>query len=357
MAVTVFILVVAGCAGLAVGSFLDVIAYRLPRGLSLSRPRSYCPACTTTLRWFDNVPVVSWLALRGRCRTCGGTIPGRILVVESGTALAFVGIALAMGRSWAIPGLCLMAATVLACGAAATDGSPMPASATLIGTGFGVVALLAAAAGTGQWGHLIRTALGVGAGGLASVSVSIAAARHHRKATDPGRTDPGNAWWAVAEALDVLLPTGALLGWLGAEPAAGGAGAALLATIGSTAVGWHLRRSRKAEQSVRTEPSLGTGDLRRSVRIATVVVALAAMAGALATAAALRVTAEPTTATTTATSWPTRRESCLQRGGSSRGESAVPSLDQATTFEGNLQVVWIGSRRHGLTQVDDLALQ
>jgi leader peptidase (prepilin peptidase) / N-methyltransferase len=78
---------VSGLMGLLVGSFLNVVAHRLPRGESLSRPRSRCPACRTTIRARDNIPVVSWLALGGRCRACRRTIPLRYPLVEAVTAL------------------------------------------------------------------------------------------------------------------------------------------------------------------------------------------------------------------------------------------------------------------------------
>jgi leader peptidase (prepilin peptidase)/N-methyltransferase len=77
------------------GSFLNVVAYRLPRGESLSRPRSRCPGCETPIRPYDNVPVLSWLVLRGRCRDCRMRIPWRYPAVEAGTALLCGVIALA----------------------------------------------------------------------------------------------------------------------------------------------------------------------------------------------------------------------------------------------------------------------
>lgn len=73
-------------AGLLVGSFLNVVAYRLPRGESLVRPRSRCPSCSAQLRAVDNVPVVSWLALRGRCHHCGAGVSARYPLVELVTA-------------------------------------------------------------------------------------------------------------------------------------------------------------------------------------------------------------------------------------------------------------------------------
>lgn len=68
--------------GLCFGSFLNVVIYRLPRDLSLVRPRSRCGSCQRQISWFENVPVLSWLLLRGRCRTCGARISPRYPTVE-----------------------------------------------------------------------------------------------------------------------------------------------------------------------------------------------------------------------------------------------------------------------------------
>ena len=78
---------IAALMGAVFGSFLNVVAYRLPRGESLSRPRSRCPGCQTPIRPYDNVPVLSWLALRGRCRSCRAPISWRYPFVEAATGL------------------------------------------------------------------------------------------------------------------------------------------------------------------------------------------------------------------------------------------------------------------------------
>ena len=98
-------LLVAGCAvlGLAVGSFLNVVIYRVPRKQSVVRPRSACPSCGTQIADRDNIPVVSWLALRGRCRHCQAPISVRYPIVESLTAGLFAGAALRFGFDWALP--------------------------------------------------------------------------------------------------------------------------------------------------------------------------------------------------------------------------------------------------------------
>jgi leader peptidase (prepilin peptidase) / N-methyltransferase len=76
--------------GLAFGSFLNVCIYRLPRGLSVVRPASACPACGVPIKIYDNIPVLSWLLLRGKCRACRAPISSRYLIVELLTAFAFV---------------------------------------------------------------------------------------------------------------------------------------------------------------------------------------------------------------------------------------------------------------------------
>lgn len=89
--------VIAGAFGAIFGSFLNVVAYRLPRRESLVRPASRCPACGTPIRPYDNVPVLSWLLLRGRCRSCKKAISARYPLVEALTAALCVGAVLAEG--------------------------------------------------------------------------------------------------------------------------------------------------------------------------------------------------------------------------------------------------------------------
>jgi leader peptidase (prepilin peptidase)/N-methyltransferase len=87
----------AGGLGLLLGSFLNVVAYRLPRGESLAVPASRCPGCDTPIKPYDNVPVVSWLLLRGRCRSCGARIAWRYPLIELGTALLLALTVLVIG--------------------------------------------------------------------------------------------------------------------------------------------------------------------------------------------------------------------------------------------------------------------
>jgi leader peptidase (prepilin peptidase) / N-methyltransferase len=84
----------AGLFGAIIGSFLNVVVYRLPRHESLVKPRSRCPSCDTPVKPYDNIPVLSWLLLRGRCRSCGTRISPRYPLVEALTAALCIGAVL-----------------------------------------------------------------------------------------------------------------------------------------------------------------------------------------------------------------------------------------------------------------------
>ncbi len=85
--------------GLCLGSFANVLIHRLPRGIGVVRGRSACPRCGVAIAWFDNVPLVSWLVLGGRCRRCRGAIGWRYPLVELGAGLLALGCALVGGAS------------------------------------------------------------------------------------------------------------------------------------------------------------------------------------------------------------------------------------------------------------------
>ena len=85
--------------GLVIGSFLNVVAYRLPRGESLVAPPSHCPGCDTPIKPWDNVPLLSWIFLRGRCRSCSQRISPRYPLVELTTAALFAAVVVARGPS------------------------------------------------------------------------------------------------------------------------------------------------------------------------------------------------------------------------------------------------------------------
>lgn len=92
-----FLVVAFGLFGLLFGSFANVMIWRVPRGESIASPGSHCPGCNAPIAWYDNVPLASWLVLRGRCRSCGTAIALRYPLVEAASGALFVVAALVFG--------------------------------------------------------------------------------------------------------------------------------------------------------------------------------------------------------------------------------------------------------------------
>jgi leader peptidase (prepilin peptidase) / N-methyltransferase len=107
---------VAGCGlfGLLIGSFLNVVIWRVPRGESIVRPPSHCPSCDTEIAPHDNIPVLSWIILRGRCRHCGARISVRYPLVELGCAGLWIAMGLRFGDSWVLPAYLVLVSALLA---------------------------------------------------------------------------------------------------------------------------------------------------------------------------------------------------------------------------------------------------
>ena len=108
------LLVVVGVFGLVIGSFLNVVIHRVPRGESLVQPGSHCPGCGNPVRPRHNVPVLGWLLLHGRCADCATRISPRYPLVEAGTAPLFVAVAARFGWSWELPAFLYLAAVAIA---------------------------------------------------------------------------------------------------------------------------------------------------------------------------------------------------------------------------------------------------
>ena len=139
--------VVVAVVGLALGSLASLLAYRLPRGLPVGRTRSRCPACGTTLTPRDLVPLVSWLAARGRCRHCGTATGWRYPAIEAATALpALAAWALLGARPEAVC-LAVLAAALMAAAAADLDQRILP-DATLLAAAAAGLAWRALTGGT-----------------------------------------------------------------------------------------------------------------------------------------------------------------------------------------------------------------
>lgn len=155
-------LLVVACAlfGLAIGSFLNVVIYRVPRGESVVSPRSACPSCGAAILERDNIPVVSFLLLKGRCRACGSPISKRYPLVEFGCALLFAAIAARIGFSAALPALLAMTAALLALALIDLEHLLLPKRVVYPATAIVFILLLGAAvAQGGSWHRLLIASL------------------------------------------------------------------------------------------------------------------------------------------------------------------------------------------------------
>ncbi|MCR2814138.1 prepilin peptidase [Microbacterium sp. zg.Y1090] len=161
---TALILLVAGVLGALIGSFLNVVIWRVPRGESIVRPGSACPQCGRAIAWYDNLPVVSYLVLRGRCRHCATHISARYPLVELGTGIAFAivvwGALVGTYPAAILPLLLYWASIGIALALIDLDHHRLPNVITL--PAYIVTAVLAVAASVllGEYGRLLTAAAG-----------------------------------------------------------------------------------------------------------------------------------------------------------------------------------------------------
>ncbi len=151
----------AALTGAAVGSFLNVCVYRLPEGESVITPRSRCPQCSTPVGWRDNIPVVSFLLLRGRCRTCRVPISVQYPLIELATAAIWVAAVARYGLAWEALATAIFFTLLL--GIALTDARTyiIPDEFSLGGLAAGLLLALAPG-GISIWQSLAGAALGFG---------------------------------------------------------------------------------------------------------------------------------------------------------------------------------------------------
>ncbi|MGA3219961.1 MAG: prepilin peptidase, partial [Acidimicrobiales bacterium] len=151
--------IILGIFGLMMGSFANVVIYRVPQGRSIVRPASACPACGAPVRSWDNIPVISWLVLRGRCRDCHARISVRYPVIEALVGALFAGVGLRFGLSWTGVGEAALAAGLVVLAFIDLDHMLLPkkivyATMTIVATVF----VAGAATGT-QWHRLLVAAI------------------------------------------------------------------------------------------------------------------------------------------------------------------------------------------------------
>ena len=240
MSLLVVTVPVAGVVGLFVGSFLNVVIYRTPRGLSVASPRSFCPVCERQLSWWENVPVVSWIALRGRCRTCRQPISIRYPLVELATGAAFASTTWAWhGTSMAVA-YCVLAASMIAVGLIEYGGRRAPLSVAAVGTTLALTVILVGGGWQQRWATVVGSLVGT------VFALAVTAILSHG---DPEGADPRG------HGRSALLIAGCWSGGLGLEATAAGAVFWILVYLSCT-----MGVGALARQSVRAGgPGLGPG--------------------------------------------------------------------------------------------------
>jgi len=219
---------VAAVVGLFVGSFLNVVIYRAPLGLSVSTPRSFCPTCDRQLAWWENVPLLSWLFLRGRCHTCHQPISARYPLVEATIAAVFGLVAWAWHGTLPTAGYCALAATALSIVLIEWGGQRAPLAVGAIGTGLGALLLVPGFLVVDhRAGHLVWALVGLAVGTVAFGVLRV---------LDPDCRDfRGHGRTALPLA-------GLWLGGLGGRPTAAGLAAWVLTSFACLVALWAGRR-------------------------------------------------------------------------------------------------------------------
>jgi leader peptidase (prepilin peptidase)/N-methyltransferase len=230
--------------GAATGSFLNVAIYRMPRGESVVAPRSHCTTCERIIPWYDNLPVLSWLLLRGRCRGCGQPFSARYPIVEALTALILLGLSLQFGWGLGLAFAFYFACSLLVVTYIDLDHQIIPDRITLPGIAIGLLLALIAPAEV-RWHSVQSWAIGtlVGGGILWVVAWVYALAT--------GREGMGGG------DVKLLAMIGAFLGWQGVLLSL------LLASFIGSIIGvvWMMARGADTKLAIPFGPFLSLGAL------------------------------------------------------------------------------------------------
>ncbi len=186
--------------GMVLGSFANVCIHRLPRGESLVRPRSRCPACGAPISALDNIPVLSWLFLGGRCRRCRGRISGRYPAVELGNGLLWMGLATTLGPTPRAVALMAFGSAMLVLALVDLEHQLLPDVITLPGIAVGVASSFLPDSPVTP-----LASVAAAFGGFAALTLVNAAYRAWRGIDGFGGGDP-----------KMVAMIGAFLGWQGA---------------------------------------------------------------------------------------------------------------------------------------------
>ncbi len=155
---------IAGLYGLIIGSFLNVVIHRVPRGTSVIRPSSACPRCDHEIAWYDNLPVLSWVLLRRRCRNCSSVIAWRYPLVEVTTAAVFVAVSLSIGLRWILGAYLFFAAVLVALSGIDIDTRKIPNAVLYPSWAVSILLISVGAALDGDLSRMVWAAVGAALG-------------------------------------------------------------------------------------------------------------------------------------------------------------------------------------------------
>ncbi len=192
-----FFVFIFGCA---IGSFLNVLRYRLPRNMNIVSERSKCPNCHRTIAWYDNIPVASLLVLRRKCRWCGWRIPWVYLIIEVSTGVAFLLVWLNFPLI-EVPAYLVLASLLIVCAGIDYDLRIIPDHLTLPGVVLGLVFSVTLLKRGSVEAGLLRSLLGIAVGGGSLVLLAVAY-KFFRRIEGMGGGD-----------IKLMAMVGAFLGW------------------------------------------------------------------------------------------------------------------------------------------------
>ena len=223
---TALVAAISGVYGLVIGSFLNVVIWRVPRHDSIVKPPSHCPVCEAKIANRDNIPVVSWLLLRGRCRSCAAPISVRYPFVELLTGVLFAAVGARFAHSWALPAYLVLAGALVALSAIDLEHFLLPNRILYPADGAVIVLLALASAGEHDWGAFVR------AGVAGAIAFAVFFTIHIVSPRGMGFGDVR---------LSFLL--GLSLGWLGWGEVAGGLFAGFLygAVVGVALIAFKVK--------------------------------------------------------------------------------------------------------------------
>ncbi len=167
----------AGVIGLVMGSFAGVLIDRVPHGDSISKPGSHCGSCDAPIAPRDNIPVLSYLLLRGKCRSCGAKIPPWTMIIEIVTCLLFAAVTVRLASFAALPAYLVFVTALVSLSAIDIQHRRLPSVIIYWAGGIGAALLVVASAVLGDWAAMLHALIGAAAAFLAFFAIYLAVPR------------------------------------------------------------------------------------------------------------------------------------------------------------------------------------